>query len=148
MYDHVSGVGKYIFHATFSLDSIYKYQHPPRGGVWTLRSCLVAPLTIHLAPLAGSRYNQYILYHIQNMKYTSTERWGSITFPPYHHVNLIEWNCWWLKSHSQPPGMVLKPVVNNGISTTNLNWATKKILITFHYTGCLIGILIRVYYNR
>ena len=27
------------------------------------------------------------------------------------------------------------------------NWATKKTLTTFHYTVCLIGILIRVYYN-
>ena len=26
-------------------------------------------------------------------------------------------------------------------------WATKKTLITFHYTGWLIGILIKVYYN-
>ena len=26
-------------------------------------------------------------------------------------------------------------------------WATKKTLITFHYTGWLIGILIMVYYN-
>ncbi len=32
------------------------YLDPPRGGVWTLRGCLVAPLTIHLAPLGGSRY--------------------------------------------------------------------------------------------
>ena len=27
------------------------------------------------------------------------------------------------------------------------NWATKKTLTTFHYTVCLIGILIMVYYN-
>ena len=32
------------------------YQHPPRGGVWTLRGCLMAPFTIHLAPLGGPRY--------------------------------------------------------------------------------------------
>ena len=32
-----------------SLFCLYEYQHPPRGGVWTLRDCLVAPL-------GGSRY--------------------------------------------------------------------------------------------
>ncbi len=37
------------------INLLLAYQHPPRGGVWTLRDCLVAPLTIHLAPLGGSR---------------------------------------------------------------------------------------------
>ena len=37
------------------------YQHPPRGGVWTLRGCLVAPFTIHLAPLGGSRYGYFFV---------------------------------------------------------------------------------------
>ena len=36
------------------------FQHPPRGGVWTLRSCLVAPLTIHLAPLGGSSFVSWV----------------------------------------------------------------------------------------
>ena len=30
---------------------VYLYQHPPRGGVWTLRACEIGtPTTIHLAP--------------------------------------------------------------------------------------------------
>ena len=33
----------------------YMSQHPPMGGVKTLRGCLMAPLPIHLAPLGGSR---------------------------------------------------------------------------------------------
>ncbi len=37
-------------------------------------------------------------------------------------LGILDSFCWWLKSHSQPPEMVLKPLVNNGISTTNLNW--------------------------
>ena len=37
-------------------ESIFTYQHPPRGGGWTLRDCLMAPFTINLAPLGGSRY--------------------------------------------------------------------------------------------
>ena len=41
------------------------YQHPPRGGVWTLRGRLVAPLTIHLAPLGGSRYISDVRYATQ-----------------------------------------------------------------------------------
>ncbi len=39
------------------------YQRPPRGGVWTLRGWLVAPLTIHLAPLGGSRYHDVFRWH-------------------------------------------------------------------------------------
>ena len=35
---------------------IYVQQHPPMGGVFTLRGCLMAPFPIHLAPLGGSRY--------------------------------------------------------------------------------------------
>ena len=31
----------------------FSYLHPPSTGVWTLRGYLVAPLTIHLAPLGG-----------------------------------------------------------------------------------------------
>ncbi len=37
------------------------YQHPPRCGVWTLRGCLVASLTILLAPLGVSRYINIVL---------------------------------------------------------------------------------------
>ena len=33
---------------------IYTYQHPPTGGVESLRDCRIASLTIHLAPLGGS----------------------------------------------------------------------------------------------
>ena len=35
---------------------------PSKGGVWTLRGCLVAPFTIHFAPLGGSR--QGIVFHV------------------------------------------------------------------------------------
>ena len=41
---------------------IYTLQCPPRGGVWTLRGRLVAPLTIHLAPLGGSRYIHHSVF--------------------------------------------------------------------------------------
>ena len=34
--------------------------------------------------------------------------------------------CWW-RGNPTPPGMFLKPVVNNGISTTNLNWCKRRI---------------------
>ena len=35
--------------------------------------------------------------------------------------------CWWFRNPKQPPGMVLKPVVNHGIVTTNLNWWVYRI---------------------
>ena len=47
------------------------FQHPPRGGVGTLRGCLMAPFTIHLAPLGGSRFVCLFV-------------WGSV------------WNMFWL----------------------------------------------------
>ena len=39
------------------------------------------------------------------------------------------------KSHYQPPGMVLKPVVNDGISTTNLNWVFSRDFWTIKKYG-------------
>ena len=41
------------------------YQHPPRGGVWTLRGCLMAPLTIHWAcQVAGYAKELQALFEI------------------------------------------------------------------------------------
>ncbi len=31
-------------------------------------------------------------------------------------------SCWWFRNPKQPPGMVLKPVVNTGINYRSLNW--------------------------
>ena len=39
------------------------------------------------------------------------------TFQGLIRISWWESYAWWKKSHSQPPGMVLKPVVNNGIFT-------------------------------
>ena len=45
---------------------------------------------------------------------------GILLFQILIHPFLPQSYCWWKISHSQPPGMVLKPC--GGISTTNLNW--------------------------
>ena len=49
---------------------VYLHIHPPRGGVWTLRGRLVAPITIHLAPLGGSRYAPFCFFMVTHIVLT------------------------------------------------------------------------------
>ena len=75
--------------------------HPPRPCVsWWAR--YVPPTRNHhcKAPKGWFRLNDF---HFQGGSY-------------------MESYCWWKTSHSQPPGMVLKPVVNNGIFTISTGY--------------------------
>ena len=58
------------------------YQHPPRGGVWTLRGCLVAPFTIHLAPLGVSKYTVLLGGKVFKLEFVGGKFWGVLQGGP------------------------------------------------------------------
>ena len=69
------------------------YQHPPRGGVRTLRSCSMTPFTIHLAPLGGSRYK----YPNQTHRFFLVENgeFQEVLTHRIHETNGMCFHFWW-----------------------------------------------------
>ena len=68
-------------------------------------------------------------------------------------IGILKFHGLWtnphITSHTPKDSIIAQMIIipQTLISPCHYNWATKKTLITYHYTGWFIGILIMAYYN-